>query len=372
MKMAEYDPMEELGFIHDKQLVCSCLGFLHTNNSTRDLCSKFIRNGDKFYDLIARYEDVSSYVLNRKDNRSGNTMRALTPFLKAFGATDYAMLQCCKESLRLMPEAKKVMNYLTDVLPTFVSTSSYEHQVMALCEALELPISICDYSTVDMDSYDMSRSEGRSIRDFASRIDALKVPRSEYRLNTPVSLDKDETKLIEVMDDIFDNKIKELTCNSLMTGMKSVGANEKAYALLDIRKRTMIDFDGTAYIGGDLMDYQAMDLIRDGSGLSLAFNGSEFAVHGSNIAVISRDCTVAAVLVEEFYNQGIEAVYDLVSNWDRASLKKMDCPDKALMDTMLAANPRKLPEVYIVNRSNVTEIALKSDAYRKKLLRSNY
>lgn len=370
--MAEYDPMEELGFIHDKQLVCSCLGFLYTNNSTRDLCTKFIRSGDKFYDLVSRYEDVASYVLNRKDNRSGNTMRAVAPFLKAFGATDYGMLQCCKESLRLMPEAKRVMNYLSNTLPTFISTSSYEHQVMAMCEALEIPISICDYSTVDMDSYDMSRSEGRSIREFASKIDSLKLPRFEYRLNTPVALDKNETKLIEIMDDIFDNKIKDMDCNSMMTSMKSVGANEKAYALLDIRKRTMIDFDGTAYIGGNMVDYQAMDLIRDGSGLSMAFNGSEFSVHGCNIAVLSRDCTVAAVLVQEFYNRGIEAVYDLVSNWDRESLKKRECPDRALMDSMLASNPRKLPEVYIVNRENVSEVALKSDAYRKKLLKSNY
>lgn len=370
--MPEYDPMEELGFIHDKQLICSCLGFLQTNNSTRDICERFIKNGGKFYDLVSRYEDVSSYVLNRKDNRSGNVMKALAPFLKASGATDYSVLDCCKNSLRLMPRAKEVMNYMTDTLPTFISTSSYEHNIMALCEALDIPISICDYSSLSLDEYDMNRSEGRSIREFTKTICSLKMPKYEYQLNTPVTLDNDETRLIKVMDEIFEEKIKELECQSMMTEMKSVGSNEKAYALLDIRKRTMIDFEGTAYIGGDMIDYQAMDLIRDGSGLSMAFNGSEFAVHGSNIAVISRDCTVAAVLVEEFYNRGIEAVYDLVSNWDRESLKKRECPDRALMDAMLSSNPRKLPEVHIVDKSNVTDVALKSDAYRKKLLKSAY
>jgi energy-converting hydrogenase A subunit R len=117
-----------------------------------------------------------------------------------------------------------------------------------------------------------------------------------------------------------------------------------------------------------MIDYQAMDLVCDSGGLAMSFNGSEFAVHGCNIAVLSRDCTVAAVLVQEFYNEGIEAVFDLVGNWNRETLKKADCPDRCLMDAMIAANPKKLPEVYIINNSNVKDIAEKSNAYRKKLL----
>ena len=77
-------------------------------------------------------------------------------------------------------------------------------------------------------------------------------------------------------------------------------------------------------------------------------------------------------MVAEFYNEGIEAVFDLISNWDRETLRKRDCPDRRLMNAMLAANPRKLPEAHIVDQDNVTEIAEKSDKYRTKLLLSNY
>lgn len=369
--MAAYDPMEELGFIHDKQLICSCIGFLQTNNSTRDICTKYIRDGDRFYDLVSRYEEIVSYVLNR-DGRSGNVMREIPPFLKAFGATDYGVLQTCKESLRLMPQAEHVMNYLTDTLPTFVLTTQYEHQVLALSDALDLPVSVFKNSTLCLDDYDMKRPEGRSIREYAGTITALRMPRNIYRLNTPVAMDADDSKMITILDNIMDSKLKNTESGSLMDASLPLGSNEKAYSLLDIRKRTMIDFDGTAYIGGDMNDYQAMDLVRDGSGLALSFNGSEFAVHGCNVAVMSRDCTAAAVLVAEFYNEGIEAVFDLISNWDRETLRKRDCPDRRLMNAMLAANPRKLPEAHIVDQDNVTEIAEKSDKYRTKLLLSNY
>ena len=64
---------------------------------------------------------------------------------------------------------------------------------------------------------------------------------------------------------------------------------------------------------------------------AVAFNGSEFAVHGSNIAVMSRDCTAAAILVSVFYNRGIEAVYELVDNWNREALSKREGPEKDLV-----------------------------------------
>lgn len=370
--MAEYDHMEELGFTHDKQMVCGSLGFLQMNNSTRDLCRKFIRDGDRFYDLVSRYEDVVSYVLSRDENRSGNLNRHLALFLKAFGATDYGMMDECRSAIRIMPEAGKAMKYMANTMPVFISTSSLEHNAMVLCEELNLPMNICECSMVSMDGEDMSRSDGRTLRALASEVTSLKLPVHRYKLNVPVTMKDDETRMVETIDKILGQEVRKLDSHRMSVGMKSIGANEKAYALLDLRKKTMIDFDGTAYIGGATIDYQSMDLVRDGGGLAMSFNGSEFAVHGCNIAVMSRDCTAAAVLAGEFYSRGIEAVYDLVENWDREKLRRRDCPDRNLMNAMLAANPRKLPEVYRVTRDNAAEIADRSDTYRKKLLMSYY
>ena len=111
-----------------------------------------------------------------------------------------------------------------------------------------------------------------------------------------------------------------------------------------------------------------MELVNESGGLALSFNGEDFAVRGSNVAVLSNDCTVAAVILQAFYNEGIEAVLELAGSWDRRSLKELDFPDRYLMDAMLAANPKKLPEVYAIDRKNVDEISKKSAAYRRKML----
>ncbi len=126
------------------------------------------------------------------------------------------------------------------------------------------------------------------------------------------------------------------------------------------------------YVGSEVTDYQCLDLVRDGGGVAVSFNGSEFAVRGSNIAILSKDSTVVAVFAAMFYDRGIEAILDLAENWNRDHLKRCDFPDRALLDRMLAAHPRKLPEVYIVDRDNVDEVAARSDAYRKKMRKGRW
>jgi predicted HAD superfamily phosphohydrolase len=175
--------------------------------------------------------------------------------------------------------------------------------------------------------------------------------------------------MIARLDDVFMHRMQGTPAFKMIQDMPSVGANEKAYTMLDIRKRTQVDLDGTAYIGGTTIDYQVMDLIKDSGGLALSFNGSEFAVHGANIAAVGNDCTVAAVLVEQFYDKGIEAVFDLVDHWTRAKVAKLELPDQNLVDSLLVRHPRKLPDVWRVDQSNVGEISAKSEAYRAKLLR---
>lgn len=79
---------------------------------------------------------------------------------------------------------------------------------------------------------------------------------------------------------------------SLMESVTPVTSHKKAYQLLDIRRQTNIDLDSTFYMGGDNTDFQALDLVRDSGGVAVAFNGTDFAVRGSTIAILSKDSTV--------------------------------------------------------------------------------
>lgn len=366
--MSEFDGIDDLNLLNDKQFICSCWGFLTRNNGTRDICERFIRNGGHFYDVVARYDALCAYVLSRDDSRSGNTMKILAPFLKAFGATDLQMHDASADALDLFPSAGKTMRYASGLMPTFIATGLYEHDMMNICEGLGIPMGNMVYSELSLDASDMTRQEGRILREAAAEITALKVPKFEYELNVAMELDPADVKIIRVMDGIYNEKLPKMSAGAIMRSMTSVGSNEKAYSLLEIRRKTSIDLDGTAYIGSDTSDYQAMELVNESGGLAISFNGEDFAVRGSNVAVLSKDCTVAAVLLQAFYNEGLEAVLRMTENWNRTYLKNMEFPDPGLMDAFLEANPKKLPEVMAVDRKNVEEVVEKSKAYRKKIL----
>ena len=120
MKMAEYDHMAELGLTEDKQLICTDVGFITRNDPLRDLCQDFVRNGGRLYDVLARYDLVTSYALSRGDANCGTAAKRLVPILMANGITDGAAYDVCSKRLEFMPGAEKAFGYLSRQLPTYI------------------------------------------------------------------------------------------------------------------------------------------------------------------------------------------------------------------------------------------------------------
>ncbi len=364
----EFDPAEEIGLFPDRIFVCGCRGFLTENNYMRDLCNRFIRNGAHFYDVLVRYDELTAYVLGREGSTAGSAMKWAIPFLKAHGATDHLVNRFSREDLRLMPGAGEAIRYISNLMPTFVTTSVLEHGMMEISDALGSPLYSTCCSSVELDGTMFGRAEGRKLREMCEEITALRIPKTEYALNVPMEVDELDVKIIKTMDGILQDRIPELNAMTLMESATVVNSHKKAYQLLEIRRQSNIDLDSTMYLGGENTDYQAMDLVRDSGGVSVSFNGTDFAVRGSNIAIMSRDATVGAVFTEQFYNRGLEAMLELANNWDRKYIRSAEFPDEHVVQRMLDAHPRKLPEVYVVDRKNVDDVAEKSAAFRKKLL----
>ena len=365
----EYNPMEELGLTEEKQLILSCDGILSGNDYARDLCARCIRNGARFFDAVSRYEDLSMYALDRGEAKNVQTMKMIIPFLKAFGMTDHFAYEFAKGDLKVLPGAKDSMTYLRGLLPTFIATGSFEHHMMALCDSIDFPIENATCTKVEFDSAENDRQEDRRLRGLANSISSLRLPKTLYTVTESEFLDDDDAVLVKELDAIFDDELPKMEAWKAFKDVLAIGSNEKAYAMLEIRRKTEIEFNNTAFIGSGINDFQALDLVRDSEGLAISYNGSEYAVRGCNIAVLSSNTIVLDVLVGEFYNEGIQAVYDMVDNWNRDYLKDCKCSDRNLMDRMLSTFPRKLPVVKRVGRRNVKSVIEECDAYRRKVRR---
>ena len=364
----EFDPTLELGLPPDRYVISTCRGFLTKNNDLRDLCSRFITNGSHFYDVIQRYDMLTSYVLNREDSTSGSCYKWCIPFLKAFGATDHLIHKYGCSDLRMMNNADRTMKYISNLLPTFITTSTFEHGMMEIMERLGTPLIEQSCSTLCIDQCMMGRAESRKLRILAEEIGKLKVPTRFYELNVPTELMDEDIQIIKKMDDAVSNGIPEAGAMGLMESADVMTSHKKAYKMLDIRRQCAIDLDCTMYIGSSSTDFQPMDLVRDAGGLSIAFNPEEFAVRACNVAILSDDTTVVSMMAAMFADKGPQTTFEMAENWSREYLRKCDFPDINLLETFLNEHIGKLPEVHAVDDTNVDEISKRCDKHRNDFI----
>ncbi len=362
----EYDHMAELGLTEDKQLICSDVGFITSDDPLRDLCFKFVRNGDKVYNALQRYDSVISYALSRDDGNCGTYAKWLVPILLASGVNDKAAYETCTSMRKYMPGAESTLGYLSRQLPTFFCTETYEHAMMGIADQLDFPGCNISCNMFSFDNFELSRPDARTIRELIPHIASLAVSEERYTISDSKYLTIPDNDLIDTFDKEFVKTVGRMDIMEQVRSELKVAGNEKAYALLEICRKNEIPVSDTAFIGTRNSDFPAMDIVRDSSGLALAFNGSEYAVRGCNVAVMSDRPIAAAVLVNEFYNGGIESVFEMIDHWTHEGLREWPCADRNLMNEMLAQFPTGLPEVYRVDHRNYKEVAAKSLEFRKK------
>ncbi len=366
----EFDPTVDLGLPPDRYVLCSCWGFLTRNNDIRQLCGRFIDDGEHFFDVLERYDRLTSYVLNREDATAGSYYKWCVPFLKAFGATDHLIHKYSVQDLEMMPNAARTMKHIAGQMETYITTSMFEHGTMEVVERLGTNMLHITDSKLCIDQMMMGRADARKLKDIAKEIVHLDVPETFYELNVPTELLEEDIEIIKLMDSVISTRIAEAGAMGLMEATDAMTSHKKAYRMLDIRRLTAIDLDCTMYIGSSATDFQPLDLIRDANGLAISFNGEEFAVRGSNVAVLSEDTTVASIFAAMFMDKGPLHALEIAENWNREYLENLEFPDQPLMDTFLREHPDELPEVYRVTDSNVDEISKKSDEYRKRILKN--
>lgn len=365
--MDEYSPADEIGIPEDRQFVSSCHGLITTNNNARNLCARYMDRGERIFDILSRYEEVSIYTSKTaKEGASRELMKILVPLLKASGVTDHGAYSFGMDDIRLMPGADKTILYISKLQPCFINTSSYEHHMMCVSEKVGFPMSNVNCSQVSFDSVDISREESGKIRNMISRIAKMDTKDLPGRVEPGSYLSREGWETVQELDSIFLDKMPAMDFYEQLKPVVAIGSNDKSYALLEIRRQSSIDFNSTFYVGGGPTDFHVLDLLKDGGGVALSFNGCGNAVRNSNVAVISSDASVVSVLAAEFYNEGREAVMHLADNWNREYIQSKEGPDRNLLINLLNSFPKKLPEVVNIDDDNVSEIAERSEAYRKK------
>jgi len=346
--------------------ISDCEGPISKNDNAFEVASHFIPNGDELFTVISRYDDVLADVLKRPNYKAGNTLKLILPFLKAYSVTDRKMQEFSAQSLVLISGIKDTLKYVREVAYAFIASTSYEHYIKALCQALDFPYENTCCTRLSIDKYYVTEEEKTKLKGIAKEIVQMPIieipPEAKSIKNFPV---KDQN-IIRRLDEIFWKEIAGMKAGRIFHEVNPIGGSEKAEAVKDAAQRLSVSLADAMYVGDSITDVEAFKLVKENGGLAVSFNGNQYAIRNAEIAILSEHSIVTAVIADVFSRFGEEQTLSIVKNWNHETLKKSPA-NQALLNRLFSLYPEELPKVKIITSENMETLAKESGEFRKKV-----
>ncbi len=346
--------------------VSDCEGPISKNDNAFELTSRFVPDGDRLFTVVSRYDDVLAEVVNKQGYEAGGTVKLVLPFLKAYGVTDQRMREFSAEHLVCVPGIKDTLQHVRSLAPAFIVSASYEHYLRALCEVLEFPFENTYCTRVCMDKYGIREEEREELKQTAKEIAKLPVFEIPSDAESLDDLPREYQKTVMRLDEIFWKRIAEMEIGRIYCDVNPVGGGEKAEAIKDIVDRLGVAVADVMYVGDSITDDEAFRLVDRKGGLTVSFNGNRYAVKNAEIAVLSDNSIVTAVIADVFLRLGKSEALDLVKNWNRKALEKSTV-NRNLLNRLFKAHPGRLPKAKIITDQNMETLAEESSKFRNKV-----
>jgi energy-converting hydrogenase A subunit R len=346
--------------------VSDCEGPISKNDNAFELLAHFVPEGGKLFTRISKYDDVLADVIKKPGYNAGDTLKLILPFLKANDATDLQMRAFSAENILLLANSKQTLEQIRSKADAFIISTSYQHYIEALCGALGFPFENTFCTRLSLDRYEVSEEEKVRLKEMAREIShtaIVSIPSAAKSLN---DFSEQDQKTILRLDEIFWNEISHMRIGKIFSEVKPIGGQQKAEAVKTAVKRSHVNLAEVVYVGDSITDVEAFRLVRNNGGLTVSFNGNEYAIRGAEIAVLSENSTVTAVIFDLFSRLGKEETLQVLGNWTRETLQQ-NTVNKAHLERLLSLYSGALPKVQIVTSENMEMLIRESSEFRKKV-----
>lgn len=347
-----------------RQFISNGEGPITLNDNAYEMCSEYIENGSELFKVVSRYDDILSDIVQRPNYKAGDTLRLILPFLRAYGVTDTVMLDFSRRNILIVPGARKTMRFVQEFMTPFIVATSYEHYITAVCDAIGFPMENVYCTALEMDSVKMDPHEAEILKNTAREIARMNLPKIPEGASSLDDLAPQDLDVVRRLDEIFWEELTDLSAYRFILDVNPLGGEEKASAVLDIRRRSGIGLEDTCYIGDSITDTQAFQLVREGDGLTASFNGNEYALREAEFAIISDNTVVTSVLAEVFHKGGMEGVNNLVDNWSMGELKRSGAVNPYLLKEFERTFPNAMPVLARITPDNIRSLTRQSMALR--------
>ena len=326
--------------------VSDCEGPLSVNDNAFELSGKYIDDGEKFFQIVSRYDDILADEIKRPGYNAGGTLKLILPFLKAYGATNEDITRFSEETILMVPGARDTLQFVYCTMPSFIVSTSYQQYIQALCNLTGFPFENTYSTLLDMDKYSLT-------------------PREETRL---MELREDvlNDQSFENLEKIFWELIPQMSIGKIIEDVDPVGGEGKKETVKDIMERFQFQASDLMYVGDSITDVQPLRYALEKGGLSVAFNGNGYAIDETEIAIMADNTLPISILADLFNKGGREEVIEFVNQFKEEPQRALyDYP----VDSQLARKYPKMSNIQmgIVDDENREKIKEESLKYRKNV-----
>jgi energy-converting hydrogenase A subunit R len=356
----------EASHTNPRIFITDCEGPISKNDNAFELTSNFVEDGNRFFAVISKYDDVLADIVKKPNYKAGDTLRLILPFLKAYGATDKKIRDFSSKNVLLVPGAHTTLTFVRKIMPSFIVSTSYEQYVSALCIVTGFPFENTYCTCLNMDKYYIPQEEITRLKKLGKEIAQLPLIEIPHNVNSLSAFSLRDQKTIDRLSEIFWGELSNMNSGKIFSDVNPVGGIEKARAVEDIVKKLDSSFDMVMFVGDSITDTPALKLVRDNGGLAVSFNGNGYSVRESEIAIISGDTTVTSVIADVFQRLGKEEVLKMVNEWGPSGLEKYCVVPKLLRRISLLLSDGFL-QVERVTEDNNERLMRESSVFRKTL-----
>lgn len=346
--------------------VSDCEGPISKNDNAFELTSHFIPEGDRFFALISKYDDVLADVFKRPSYKAGDTLKLILPFLKAYGVTNERMREFSAGNVLLVPGAKDTLRFVSKIMPSFMVSTSYEHYIRVLCHLTGFPFENAYCTKVDIDKHPITQDERSRLRKLREEIVAMPMIEIPREASSIEDFSRRDQETIRRLDEIFWEEIPRMRCGRLLEEVNPVGGEEKARALREIVDKLEGELCNVIYVGDSITDVQSFRLVRENGGLTVSFNGNEYAVREAEIAVLAENTIVTSILAEVFNKLGKEDVLRLAGEWSPSALERFSV-NPTLRKRISELYGGMLPKVEVITPKNRERLGMESSVFRERV-----
>jgi energy-converting hydrogenase A subunit R len=346
-----------------KIFVTDCEGPISKNDNAYELTEHFVPDGSTLFALISKYDDVQADIIKRKGYKAGDTLRLMLPFLKAYEVTNKKIEEFSAKNILLVPNARDTLQFVKGIMPSFIVSTSYEQYMQALCDVIDFPFKNVYCTKLNIDKYQVSQIEKEKLQQLKEEIVAMSMIEISETATSLNAFSEKDRKTIRRLNEIFWKEISKMECGKMLKEINPIGGFEKAKAIEDIADKVGVKFSDVVYVGDSITDVQSFQLVRENGGLTVSFNGNNYAVREAEIAVLSNNTTVTSVLAEVFNRYSRKGVLELVRGWSYSTLERYCSP--VLQSRMSRFYPKTLPKVEIITSANKERLMKESAIFRK-------